>query len=580
MTTQPKTISVTGLQPSSTYEVWVRATNVAKGGYSDWSSKYTVKVVGDNTPPNTPAAPQVFVIPQGIRVRCSGNDSSGNPLAMDIAYYEVWQVSPNIQIGTVPAAIPGLGLNSEATFPVDAPSAVSKSFYVIAVDKSGNKSAQSVSVASASIPVFSDAYISNLSADKITTGTLQANQVINVGSTGNNITIQSLGSTSPYSKLYKGTGTYNNSNTPFYVDGLGKFSLGSNLYFDGTGNLSITGAITATSGSFTGSITSVQGNIGGFTIASDRLYGTGDSAGTGLSLYPYRTYMSGLSSLGAFNAIGDTRRMSIDADNIQVVQGSFGGTLRLNQWGGQIITGGLANSNMTINGNLTVTGSTNFSSASFSSLSVGTLSVSNDARVDNLNAQYLNGNVAGDFVKIAGDATIGGSKTFSETTFFSGLIGITSNTRLSGSGWRPNSTNSSDLGNSTYLWRDLYRAGSTYTSSDVRLKTEIQDSDLGLSFINSIRPVKYKWSEVKSIEQNEEESRVGVRYHYGFIAQEIKNIAPEDFAGWALSDKNDPSSLQMIVFEEFISPMVKAIQELSEENNLMKERLAILEAKS
>ena len=62
MTTQPKTISVTGLVPSSTYEVWVRATNVAKGGYSDWSSKYTVALVGDSTAPNKPAAPQVFAL--------------------------------------------------------------------------------------------------------------------------------------------------------------------------------------------------------------------------------------------------------------------------------------------------------------------------------------------------------------------------------------------------------------------------------------------------------------------------------------------------------------------------------------
>ena len=45
-----------------------------------------------------------------------------------------------------------------------------------------------------------------------------------------------------------------------------------------------------------------------------------------------------------------------------------------------------------------------------------------------------------------------------------------------------------------------------------------------------------------------------------------KGRLPEDidFAGWVQADVNDPTSEQGLRYEEFISPLVKAIQELTE----------------
>ena len=63
-------------------------------------------------------------------------------------------------------------------------------------------------------------------------------------------------------KIYIGTGTYNNANTSFYVDGTGKMSLGNALTFDGS-DLSIIGTVYANAGSFTGNISASSGNIGG-----------------------------------------------------------------------------------------------------------------------------------------------------------------------------------------------------------------------------------------------------------------------------------------------------------------------------
>ena len=50
-----------------------------------------------------------------------------------------------------------------------------------------------------------------------------------------------------------------------------------------------------------------------------------------------------------------------------------------------------------------------------------------------------------------------------------------------------------DLGvrNADYRWDNLYYTGSLLDSSDMRIKNNIKDSDLGLDFINKLRPVSY-----------------------------------------------------------------------------------------
>ena len=59
----------------------------------------------------------------------------------------------------------------------------------------------------------------------------------------------------------------------------------------------------------------------------------------------------------------------------------------------------------------------------------------------------------------------------------------------------------------------------------------------------------------------------GVRLHYGFIAQEVKQAVDasgvEDFAGWVQDDLSNPNSTQSLSYEQFIAPLTKAVQELS-----------------
>ena len=100
---------------------------------------------------------------------------------------------------------------------------------------------------------------------------------------------------------------------------------------------------------------------------------------------------------------------------------------------------------------------------------------------------------------------------------------------------------------------------------------------MGLEFINALRPVKYKFKvRENKIEVTSDGKEVitqlpGIRPHYGFIAQEVKNVlGGKDFAGYAHDPEADYYGLR---YTEFISPMVKAIQELSKENDYLKKKL-------
>ena len=130
--------------------------------------------------------------------------------------------------------------------------------------------------------------------------------------------------------------------------------------------------------------------------------------------------------------------------------------------------------------------------------------------------------------------------------------------------FRPTVNNGVDLGTSGQRWKEVF-SNNSFNSSDRNIKNTITDSDLGLSFINKLRPVSYKWI------QKEEES-LDTKTHYGLIAQEVETaLASEsknlsDFAGVFKPDayKDDGTGEAMaLAYSELISPLIKAVQELS-----------------
>jgi hypothetical protein len=146
----------------------------------------------------------------------------------------------------------------------------------------------------------------------------------------------------------------------------------------------------------------------------------------------------------------------------------------------------------------------------------------------------------------------------------------------------PGTGNTYDLGTTDNRWKTIFLNNAPDVGSDIRLKNDIIETDLGLDFINSLNPVKYKINDAKS-----------PRYHYGLIAQEVTsslleygittndvgfiNSASinytaeeiEDFKtkpNWESIECEISASLNQnlsLRYEEFISPMIKAIQELT-----------------
>ena len=248
----------------------------------------------------------------------------------------------------------------------------------------------------------------------------------------------------------------------------------------------------------------------------------------------------------------------------------------------------------------------------------GLLAIGYDALTSNTSGQgntaigYLAGqNVAtGDenvFVGYnAGQANVGGRSTFvgyqagvscnatgaTDNTLIGRTAGqsITSgtgNTIIGSNADVSNTTNSNVFGGSvvgtagTFTFGEgtnITRAtngGTTWSApSDKRLKTNIENSKLGLTFINDLKPRIYNW-QLKGnlpdfhsdyVKDSTEQWRSDKKVH-GFIAQEVKesidksgdNVA-DGFEGWQINEHND---LQMISESAFIPALVKAVQELS-----------------
>jgi len=131
------------------------------------------------------------------------------------------------------------------------------------------------------------------------------------------------------------------------------------------------------------------------------------------------------------------------------------------------------------------------------------------------------------------------------------------------------------LGNDTnYVELNFGTSGEGWANtSDKRVKQNIVDGDLGLEFINKLRPIKYEdkpsaeWDdELKSKikEENLTTKSDGIRKE-GFIAQEVKKVADDlgtTFSGWH-GHPTDTSEKQMLEYAKFVIPLVKAVQELS-----------------
>jgi len=143
-------------------------------------------------------------------------------------------------------------------------------------------------------------------------------------------------------------------------------------------------------------------------------------------------------------------------------------------------------------------------------------------------------------------------------------------------------------------YESIHGNGPLNALSDIRDKADIRDTELGLDFINQLRPVDFKydyreayikplsekpdnlskeeeqeWHENNKLENvSKDGSKKRNRYHHGFIAQEVGAL--NVFGGYKDGVINGDLDIKTLAYEEFIAPLVKAVQELTKMNKELK----------
>ena len=185
------------------------------------------------------------------------------------------------------------------------------------------------------------------------------------------------------------------------------------------------------------------------------------------------------------------------------------------------------------------------------------------------------------------NTAIGYQSGFSNISFFNiSCLGANSNVTNS------NQIQLGDSATTTYVY------GTVQNRSDLRDKADVQDTVLGLDFICQLRPVDYKWDmreDYKSempiqgelsdedfkiqmdlwLENNKlsnlthDGSKKRNRLHHGLIAQEVRDLGI-NFGGFQDHSISGGEDVLSIGYDEFIAPMIKAIQELKAEIEILK----------
>lgn len=165
----------------------------------------------------------------------------------------------------------------------------------------------------------------------------------------------------------------------------------------------------------------------------------------------------------------------------------------------------------------------------------GKMTISSTVLVTNLNADLLDGKQGSQYCQI--------------------VVGDTGTCTVSGNGFNINVTvaGTRARGTSNFIYIE--------PTSDESLKQNIVDETLDIDFINRLRPVQYRLK-----------SDPKIKYH-GFIAQDLEKIVALG-DGDALFQVHD-DGIKGTDYMSLIAPLVKAVQQLSQELNHLKNGVTI-----
>jgi hypothetical protein len=113
----------------------------------------------------------------------------------------------------------------------------------------------------------------------------------------------------------------------------------------------------------------------------------------------------------------------------------------------------------------------------------------------------------------------------------------------------------------------VWGAGAYVNGSDARLKEEIKDLDSGLSVVEKIRPVTFKYRQDTGYTKD-------IRTHAGFIAQDLQAaLTGKDYAEGVVETGGEYLS---VAYQSLVPVLTKAIQELKTELDAVKAELAAM----
>jgi hypothetical protein len=211
-----------------------------------------------------------------------------------------------------------------------------------------------------------------------------------------------------------------------------------------------------------------------------------------------------------------------------------------------------------------------------------------------------------------GNFTLLNVTTASNNSALGYFAGVNSNaiTNSTAIGYFANATASNQvwLGNSSVT--AVWTYGGYFSASDARFKRNVKEDVPGLEFIKQLRPVSYNYdinglnaktgvNEAKekamalakenggAVQEDESASKATAaaiaakekKKYSGFLAQEVDAAAKKmnyDFSG-VYKPQND-KDLYGLNYSEFVVPLVKAVQELSNKNDELQARIDKLEA--
>ena len=233
-----------------------------------------------------------------------------------------------------------------------------------------------------------------------------------------------------------------------------------------------------------------------------------------------------------------------------------------------VLLGNLAG-NYTIEGgsiDSTVIGATTPAAGTFTVLTSDNLTVSENITAGNLN---LSGNMSN--LVVVGNTTLGNDASADSLTIMS-TVGP--GTTVGGNIWfQGNLISNSDsysLGTKSNPWKRIY-AIDLVTTSDERLKEEIEPIEYGLDEVMKLKPVSYKWKD-----QAKDQERT-----LGFLAQEVETVIDE-----VVTDTNSEEETMGVRYGNMVPVLIKAMQQqqemIAKQARLIEEqarRLEALEAK-